>query len=99
MTDGAPRCYVYIATNTDKRALYVGVTDDLRRSVREHRSGLAGGFSAKYEVDRLVYVESSPDMKTAAGRKKEIRKLDREEKNRMIGDSNPGWVDLGVEWE
>jgi putative endonuclease len=81
MTGRVPNCYVYIVTNVNKRALYVGVTDDLRRSVHEHRNRLAGGFTAKYDVDKLVYFESSPDMKTAGERKKEIRKLEREEKN------------------
>ena len=91
-------CCVYIVTNADNRALYVGVTDDLRRSMHEHRNRLAGGFTAKYDVDRLVYFETSPDMKTASRRKKEIRKLEREEKNRLIGERNPGWKDLGDEW-
>lgn len=94
-----PHCYVYIVTNANKRALYVGVTDDLRRSMQEHRSKLAGGFTAKYDVDRLVYYEISPDMMTAGERKKAIRKLEREEKNRLIEESNPGWKDLGVELE
>jgi putative endonuclease len=99
MKDEVPGCYVYIVTNADNRALYVGATDDLRRSMYEHRNKVAGGFTAKYDVDRLVYFETSPDMKTAGERKKEIRKLEREEKNRLIGESNPGWEDLGGEWE
>ena len=92
-------CYVYIVTNVDNRALYVGVTDDLGRSMHEHRNRLTGGFTAKYEVDRLVYFETSPDMKTAGERKKEIRKLEREKKNRLIEERNPGWEDLGGEWD
>ena len=56
MSGKTPNCYVYIVTNADNRALYVGVTDDLGRSMHEHRNRLTGGFTAKYDVDRLVYL-------------------------------------------
>jgi putative endonuclease len=48
--------FVYIMTNRS-RTLYIGVTNSLVRRVREHKTGIGSGFTAKYKLDRLVYFE------------------------------------------
>ena len=48
--------YVYIMSSKSG-ALYIGATNDLDRRVFEHKQGLIEGFSKKYRVTRLVYVE------------------------------------------
>ena len=49
--------WVYMLTNTNNRTLYIGVTNDLVRRVGEHRLKLIEGFSAKYNLRKLVYSE------------------------------------------
>ena len=50
--------YVYILTNANNRVMYIGVTDDLKRRLHEHKSKAIPGFTSKYNVNRLVYYES-----------------------------------------
>ena len=45
--------FVYIMTNRS-RTLYTGVTNNLMRRVREHKTGIGAGFTSKYRLDRLV---------------------------------------------
>ncbi len=49
--------YVYIMTN-QSRTLYVGFTSDIKKRVWEHRTGLIEGFTERYNIDTLVYIES-----------------------------------------
>ena len=46
--------YVYILAS-HSRVLYIGVTNDLERRAYEHKKKLVPGFTAKYNIDRLVY--------------------------------------------
>src|SRR5207244_272405 len=50
--------YVYIMAS-NSLVLYVGVTSDLERRVFQHKNQLIEGFTDKYNVDRLVYYEST----------------------------------------
>jgi putative endonuclease len=45
--------------------VYIGVTNNLVRRVREHRTGIGSGFTAKYKLDRLVYFERFEDVHNA----------------------------------
>jgi len=49
--------YVYILTNKKNGTLYTGVTSDLIKRVYQHKTKIYGGFSAKYNVDRLVFLK------------------------------------------
>lgn len=49
--------YIYIMTNKYNRVLYIGVTNDLKRRIFEHKSGLIAGFTQKYNLTKLVYYE------------------------------------------
>ena len=81
-------------TNRNNRVLYVGVTNDLRRRVFEHKSKLVKGFTQEYNVTRLVYFEETRDVVSALEREKEIKGWRREKKNNLIGAVNPNWKDL-----
>ena len=74
--------------------LYVGVTNDLVRRVQEHRDHQADGFTAKYNVTRLVYCEETSDVRSAIAREKEIKGWRRSKKVDLIESLNPHWVDL-----
>ncbi|SRR5579883_2328299 len=89
--------YVYIMASAS-RALYIGVTNDIRRRALEHRRGEVQGFAAKYRAKELVYVEAFSGIRDAIAREKQIKRWVRAKKIALIELQNPGWKDLGAEW-
>ncbi|MGC1450817.1 MAG: GIY-YIG nuclease family protein [Candidatus Sulfotelmatobacter sp.] len=89
--------FVYIMSNRSK-ALYTGVTNNLVRRVREHKTGTGSCFAAKYRLDRLVYFERFEDIRNAIEREKRIKGWLRVKKIALIVSVNPAWKDLSVEW-
>jgi putative endonuclease len=92
-----PMYFVYIMTNRS-RTLYIGVTNSLLRRVREHKTSIASGFTAKYKLDRLVYFERFEDVRNAIEREKRIKGWLRIKKTALIISINPGWRDLSERW-
>ena len=86
--------YVYLLTNWNNRIMYVGVTNDLIRRLYEHKNKLVAGFTAKYNLNKLVYFEEAQDVNVAIAREKEIKKWRREKKNKLVNGDNPKWQDL-----
>jgi putative endonuclease len=76
--------------------LYVGVTNDIARRCYEHREGLVPGFTKKYDVKMLVWLEEHSDIREAILREKRIKKWERAWKLRLIEEVNPDWNDLGL---
>ncbi len=94
-----PKTYfVYIMTNRSK-TLYTGVTNNLVRRVRKHKTGTGSGFAAKYKLDRLAYFERFEDIHNAIEREKQIKGWLRIKKIALIVSVNPAWADLGREWD
>jgi putative endonuclease len=89
--------YVYIMTNKS-RTLYTGVTGDLMRRVYEHKRKLVQGFTSKYNIQYLVYYESTPSVHAALAREKQIKGWLRSKKIALIESVNPEWKDLSEEW-
>jgi putative endonuclease len=89
--------YVYILTNKSK-TLYTGVTNNLQRRVFEHKQKIIPGFTAQYNIDKLVYYEISQDVTTAITREKQIKGWLRNKKVKLIESMNPEWKDLSNEW-
>ena len=89
--------FVYIMTNRSK-TLYTGVTNNLVRRVREHKTGTGSRFAAKYKLDRLVYFERFEDIHNAIEREKIIKGWLRIKKIALIVSVNPPWRDLSLEW-
>jgi putative endonuclease len=85
--------YVYIVASV-KRTLYIGMTNDLRRRLYEHKTGAISGFAARYKVDRLVYFESTGDVEAAIRREKQLKGWGRSKKISLIESQNPEWEDL-----
>ncbi len=94
---GSKTYYVYIMTN-QSRTVYVGLTNNVQRRVREHKTGQIEGFSRHYNIDTLVYVESFGDVSSAIAREKQIKRWRREKKLRLITQENPDWRDLSDGW-
>jgi putative endonuclease len=88
---------VYIMTNAHHTVLYTGVTNDLRRRVLEHKGGKTA-FTKKYNITKLVYVESGDDIRVAIGREKQIKTGSRKTKMDLIASINPEWKDLFEEY-
>ncbi|MBN2523788.1 MAG: GIY-YIG nuclease family protein [Bacteroidales bacterium] len=86
--------YVYIVTNKNNTVLYTGVTNNLVRRMHEHKTKFNKGFTAKYNVSKLVYFEQFVSVKEAILREKRIKKWKREWKERLIREKNPEWIDL-----
>ncbi|MCI0550972.1 MAG: GIY-YIG nuclease family protein [Anaerolineae bacterium] len=89
--------YVYIMTNKS-RTLYTGVTNNLMRRVYEHKNKLIKGFASKYNIQFLVYYESTSSIHVALEREKQIKGLLRAKKIALIDSMNPEWKDLSEEW-
>jgi len=88
--------FVYILTSKSG-VLYVGVTNRLRRRIVEHRLKLVDGFSARYNVTRLVYYQEFGDIRNAIAREKQIKGWLRVKKIALIESTNPRWKDLAEE--
>ena len=88
------RGFVYILASRRNGTLYTGVTSDLVRRVWEHKQDKVEGFTKRYGVHRLVYVEAHDDIQDAIVREKRIKKWDRQWKLELIEKDNPNWCDL-----
>ena len=91
--------YVYLLTNWNHKVMYIGVTSNLERRLYEHKNKLVEGFTNKYNVDKLVYFETTNDVLAAIEREKQIKKWRREKKNQLAVGMNPEWKDLSLQWE
>jgi len=90
--------YVYLLSNYSRR-LYVGVTNNLQRRLSEHKQKLIPGFTRNYNLNRLVYYESTRSIRSAIIREKQIKGWLRCKKVALIESANPEWKDLSAEWK
>ena len=86
--------WVYILASQPGGTLYVGVTNDLIKRVAEHRQGITRGFTARYNVKKLVYYEEHATAPLAIQREGNIKHWPREWKIDLIISQNPDWRDL-----
>ena len=89
--------YVYIMASKS-RTLYTGVTSNLERRVLQHRGKLLPGFTARYNINRLVHYEVFGEIMTAITREKEIKSWSRKKKITLIESVNRDWRDLSAGW-
>ena len=90
----AKQFFVYITASKRNGTLYVGVTSDLPARAWQHKNKVTGGFTAKYNVDHLVYFEPHEQAETAILRERQIKTWRRAWKIRLIEEGNPEWRDL-----
>ena len=89
-TEGIYNFYVYILTNKAKTVLYTGVTNNLKRRLEEHNEKLnPKSFTAKYNLNYLIYYEKYGWIQQAIAREKEIKLLRRDLKLELIKEFNP----------
>jgi putative endonuclease len=85
--------WVYILASRS-RNLYVGVTNSLLGRVATHRENVPGSYTARYQVQRLVYFEYFQYVRSAIAREKELKRWTRAQKIELIEKVNPTWEDL-----
>jgi len=78
--------------------LYIGVTGNLLRRVFQHKWREHGGFTRRYNCDRLVWFERHSDVGKAIAREKQLKGWRRDRKIALIEAANPVWVDLSRDW-
>ena len=89
--------FVYILANKNNTTLYVGSTSNLANRVWQHKNKVVPGFTAKYNVTKLVYYELHYQYVEAARREKRFKNWCRQWKVNLIEKSNPNWLDLYYE--
>ncbi len=90
--------FVYMLSNKYHNVLYVGVTNNIRRRVYEHKRKLVYGFTSKYNCCNLVWYEKFTDVNLAITRETQIKTWKRSWKDNIIEKGNPNWIDLASEW-
>lgn len=86
--------FVYILTNRHHTVLYTGVIGNLPRRLAGHRAKTFAGFTARYNLEKLVFYESASDARSAIAREKQIKGGSRQAKLALITHMNPDWRDL-----
>lgn len=86
--------YIYILASRKNGTLYIGMTSDIARRLTEHKTKILEGFSLKYHVDKLVYIESTNDVRVAIQRETRLKRWNRAWKIALIETENPSWNDL-----
>jgi len=85
---------IYILTNKRHTTFYVGMTHCLQKRIWQHKNKETGGFSARYNIDKLVYYESGGDLHGASRREAKLKRTSRRYKKQLITKMNPEWKDL-----
>jgi putative endonuclease len=87
--------WIYILTNKSRTTLYVGVTTDLPTRLWEHKTKrYPKSFTARYNVNLLVYYEGFDGIVEAIEREKYIKGKSRKWKEELINKMNPSSEDL-----
>ena len=86
--------WTYLLASKRFGTLYLGSTRDLVKRVYEHREGLLGGFTRKYDVKLLVWYEAYDSVAAAYAREQQMKKWKRDWKIALIEGKNPYWEDL-----
>ena len=87
--------YTYIATNKNNTVIYTGITDNLKERMLNHKTKkYKNSFTARYNVNKLVYYEETMSIDAAYKREKQIKAGSRKKKIDLINSINPEWKDL-----
>lgn len=87
--------FVYIVTNKYNNTLYVGVTSNLPKRILEHiEKRYENSFSARYNLNKLVYYEQFQMIGDAIVREKQLKAGSRATKLKLIKEFNPLWNNL-----
>lgn len=85
-------------TNYSETSLYIGVTSNLQKRIWEHKNKVIDGYTAKYNVYKLVYYELTDSIESAINREKQLKHWHRQWKINLIKEMNPVLKDLSIDW-
>jgi putative endonuclease len=88
--------YVYILTNKYNTTFYIGVTNSITKRLFEHKFSLLAGFTKKYKVKKLVYLEEYNNINEAIAREKQLKNWHRDWKINLIKKVNPKFDDMSI---
>lgn len=91
--------YTYILTHKNHHVFYVGITNNIKRRISEHKLATFGTHVGRYNIKKLVYFETHKDVRVAIRREKTIKKWKRQWKINIITEFNPNWNDLSDDWD
>ena len=87
--------YIYIMSNKYNTVYYVGITNILDRRAVEHKWKLnKNSFTAKYNINKLLYFEEYDNPTDAIRREKQLKGWRRNKKIQLIKKINPDMEDL-----
>ena len=98
MTRRERRSYCVYIMGSLSGTLYIGFTGNLHQRVFQHKFHQMEGFTARYDVERLLYWTSFDDVHRAIGREKQLKGWSRAKKLVLIESRNPHWLDLAKDW-
>ena len=90
---------VYILTNKHCTTLYIGITNTIACRLYQHRQGEVDGFTKRYQLNRLVWIEHFRNVNDAITCEKKLKGWCRGRKVALIERTNPQWLHLSDEWE
>ena len=91
--------WVYMLTNKRCTTLYIGITNSISRRLSQHKRGSADGFTKRYHLNRLVWLEHFRYVTDAIACEKKLKGWRRSRKIALIEQTNPRWLDLSDDWE
>jgi len=91
--------WVYILTNKRCTTLYIGITNNILRRLYQHRQGEVEGFTKRYHLNRLVWVEHFRSVNDAIVCEKKLKRWRRSRKVALVERTNPRWLGLSDDWE
>lgn len=86
--------YLYIITNNSNKVLYIGVTRNINKRINVHKKSIIPGFTTKYKVAKLVYLEEHENIFEAIKREKQLKNWHRDWKVNLIMEQNPGFEEI-----
>ena len=90
--------FIYILSNKKNGTLFIGITNDLERSMFEHKSKLVNGFTKNYGLNKLIYFEQFQYVNDAIKREKQLKNWNRQWKIDLLEKENKTWTDLSADW-
>ena len=89
--------YLYILTNKNNRVLYIGITNNLKRRIYQHKNKLIDDFTKKYNLSKLIYYEWNDNINVVIEKEKQMKFWRRDWKIELINKNNLKWNDLSKE--
>ena len=91
--------FIYTVMNKWNTTSYIGITSILLERIWQHKHKVVKGFTAKYNLNKLVYYEVFDNPSDAISREQQLKRWSRKKKINLIKKQNPDFRDLSDDWE